>query len=412
MTSGQAKPVSEPTIVPGGGTCRVLFAYDIAQAVDLAAAEEIVSRLRNVGRGREEIRVTRRAPAALGYQSRPIKLTLPCEQATIAGFRVDGQCEVLVFDFGALSVSFRIPLAGRLDALVTLGGALYENREMLALAKATVERTMELLGAGEFKPTRPKEPITAGAMTRPRLDLAVEDYVVYQIRGLRDVPTTNARDAVTSNAGTLAAILRAEAGVMSGEEINEALACMASYTPTDAVVVDWNAAMILDMGETGAVPEGDGEDVLAVLEYANVELLEMRALDDRLDRYVDEAYLRVLRHSTLGAGGLGGFAGVGVKALKQVARLQMDSAVLFEGVNNAIKLIGDQYLARVYRLAAKRFHLAERDEAIERKLRTLESLYDKMANEAAARRMEILEWIVIILIAVSIVIPFMVSGSK
>jgi uncharacterized Rmd1/YagE family protein len=90
----------------------------------------------------------------------------------------------------------------------------------------------------------------------------------------------------------------------------------------------------------------------------------------------------------------------------------MDSAVLFEGVNNAIKLIGDQYLARVYRLAAKRFHLAERDEAIERKLRTLESLYDKMANEAAARRMEILEWIVIILIAVSIVIPFMVSGSK
>jgi hypothetical protein len=45
--------------------------------------------------------------------------------------------------------------------------------------------------------------------------------------------------------------------------------------------------------------------------------------------------------------------------LHRVAQMQVDSAMLFEGVNNALKLLGDQYLARVYRLASQRFHLEE-----------------------------------------------------
>ena len=84
----------------------------------------------------------------------------------------------------------------------------------------------------------------------------------------------------------------------------------------------------------------------------------------------------------------------------------MDSALLFEGVNNALKLLGDQYLARVYRAASERFHLAEWDTSILRKLQTLESLYEKMSDQAASHRMEVLEWIIILLIALSIVLPF------
>ena len=84
----------------------------------------------------------------------------------------------------------------------------------------------------------------------------------------------------------------------------------------------------------------------------------------------------------------------------------MDNAVLFEGVNNALKLLGDQYLARVYRLVSDRFHLAEWDASILRKLQSLESIYQKLSDEAANRRTETLEWIVIVLIAVEILIPF------
>src|SRR5262249_33170972 len=91
--------------------------------------------------------------------------------------------------------------------------------------------------------------------------------------------------------------------------------------------------------------------------------------------------------------------------LHRVAQWQVDSAMLFEGVNNALKLIGDQYLARLYRVAAERFHLAEWDSTIIRKLETLDSIYEKISDQFTTRRMELLEWIIIILFVISIVVP-------
>ena len=50
--------------------------------------------------------------------------------------------------------------------------------------------------------------------------------------------------------------------------------------------------------------------------------------------------------------------GISARHLSRLATLQTDSALLFEGVNNALKLVGDQYLARVYRAVSQRFHLS------------------------------------------------------
>jgi uncharacterized Rmd1/YagE family protein len=87
-----------------------------------------------------------------------------------------------------------------------------------------------------------------------------------------------------------------------------------------------------------------------------------------------------------------------------VAELQLESAVLLERVTNALKVFGEEYLTRIYRLAARRFQLAELDASISRKLATVESIYQKMADKAAGVRMELLEWVVIILIALEIIL--------
>ena len=92
--------------------------------------------------------------------------------------------------------------------------------------------------------------------------------------------------------------------------------------------------------------------------------------------------------------------------MQHVAQLQVDAAILFEGVNNALKLVGDQYLARLYRAATDRFHMMEWDATIIRKLETLDGIYGKISDLVTARRMEMLEWIVIVLIALEIVMPF------
>jgi hypothetical protein len=134
--------------------------------------------------------------------------------------------------------------------------------------------------------------------------------------------------------------------------------------------------------------------------------MEMRYLDHRVDNALTLAY------ETLSKRPWKRFPfGSDPAELQRVAQWQVDSAVLFEGVNNSLKLLGDQYLARLYRTAADRFHLAEWDATILRKLETLDGIYSKISDLVTARRMELLEWIIIILIAVSIALPFFVSFS-
>ena len=87
--------------------------------------------------------------------------------------------------------------------------------------------------------------------------------------------------------------------------------------------------------------------------------------------------------------------------------MQVDGAILFERVSNAPKLLGDQYLARVYRLAAQRFHLNEWNGSILRKLDAMESIYKQMHERAASWRLEVLEWIIILLILFEIIMAFL-----
>jgi hypothetical protein len=199
----------------------------------------------------------------------------------------------------------------------------------------------------------------------------------------------------------VAQLLRSEPSRLSREEVADALACRISFGPDDIALIDWEAALLVDR---------DADDVRDVLEFANVELLEMRYLDEQLDDALGEAYEALSRQSWRRVWLPGSFRA----DLRRIGALQVDSAVLFEGVNNALKLLGDQYLARVYRLVSGRFHLAEWDASILRKLGALESIYQKVSDLASTRRMEVLEWIIILLIALSIVIslpPLSVHGG-
>jgi hypothetical protein len=70
--------------------------------------------------------------------------------------------------------------------------------------------------------------------------------------------------------------------------------------------------------------------VRAVLDFANVELLEMRDLDGRLDDALDRAYQALVRQRRRPSRA----AGLSRTDLSAVAQMQVDSAILFEGVNN------------------------------------------------------------------------------
>ncbi len=383
MTDAAPQPLSATVRC----TVHVLVAFDVGQAIDLDHAESRLS----VGAHRQGLGPSKRTPPYLDYRPLPVRVSGSAEPVEVLVgtgrservWKTQRAFDAGIFDFGAVSITMRIEFEGTLEELLALSDALYEHGPILAGARQVLGTLAETM---------------ADAVTKPHVADPMECYLVFQFDDPGMMEIVQARGAETD--ALLAGILRSERERLSDDEIADAVASRISYGRRDVAMIDWNAAIVVDAGPAGG---GGGDDVRSVLEYANIELLEMRVLDDRLDQILDESYRIVVEQG--GRRFPGGWRG-----LNRIARLQMDSALLYEGVNNAIKLVGDQYLARVYRLAAKRFHLPERDSSIERKLSTLESIYSKLQDRRSSVRMEVLEWIIILLFVVSIVIPF-VTGS-
>lgn len=353
------------------GKCLSIFVYDIGLSIDLSETERRLSSAK-----RETIRHKRRAPKYFDYRPAPIGISQQTQSLQLDDkFATEPQVDLIVYDFGAVSVIYRVALSGDSSCLLSLSERLYENEQLLNDSRRRVEDLLKVI---------------QGAVSKANISAFVEDYVIFQIDGFSE-PT----DLTGSYSQHVAQILRAEARELSDDEVRDALSHRISFGKDDIVLVDWNAALVVDK---------DSEDILTILEFANVELLEMRFLDQRLDEALGLAYERLLKRAARWFPSRSNLSD-----LRDISQWQVDSAILFEGVNNVLKLLGDQYLARVYRLTAERFHLTEWDASILRKLETLESIYEKISDQVVSRRMEVMEWIIIILIAISIVLPFISS---
>src|SRR5947199_733674 len=109
------------------GTCYVLFAYDVAHAFDLAAAER---RLASATQ-RQTVKQKRRAPAFFEYDPAPLRVTEPAESLRVEEHSTAPSVEFVLYDFGALSVSYAIPLQVRLTCLPALSAAMLGNAQRL-----------------------------------------------------------------------------------------------------------------------------------------------------------------------------------------------------------------------------------------------------------------------------------------
>ena len=88
--------------------------------------------------------------------------------------------------------------------------------------------------------------------------------------------------------------------------------------------------------------------------------------------------------------------------MRAVGELKAEANELFERTENVLKLVGDQYLARVYRQLASRFHLQDWEQSIQRKLEVIEGIYQVLSDQAATYRGELLEIIIVLLIIIEI----------
>jgi len=352
------------------GVCSVFFACDLGQRVDLAACRPLISDATEA----VTLLHRHRVPTWFQFDTPPLRVLSQAAPLAVGGHATGPCVETVLHDFGAASVRYELPFSGDLQAMADLSCALAADTTLAADAHARLSRLLDVI--------RP-------AVTHPRLDELLEDYVIFEVRERTGAPGDLA-DLPGQHGPALAAILRSERAALSQQEIDEALASRASFGRDDLTLVDWNAALVFDR---------DAEDVRAVLEFANVQLLELRFLDRQLDAALDRAW------ETLQRAGRSRWLPSPASELRRVGRMQVDAALLHERVTNALKLVGDQFLARVHGHAARRLNLPAWNATIAHKLDTLQSIYAKLQDDATAHRTELLEWIVIALIAISIVLP-------
>jgi hypothetical protein len=219
----------------------------------------------------------------------------------------------------------------------------------------------------------------------------VEDYYVIQADRLEpDVPIATLLERARA---PLAAALRCEPEPLSPAEVEDTLRPRLSYYPADLAIGEWNVTVLVDT---------DPWDAIAVLEYLNVQLLELRYFDALLDRHLGDTYAT----TAVRARRLPLWNAALERTIDELATVRLEVAGMVERLHNAFKTGGDIYLAKLHTRIGERLGLRAWEESVQRKLDVLHMRYALMLERVRAARNELLEATIVVLIVIEIVLVF------
>jgi hypothetical protein len=232
----------------------------------------------------------------------------------------------------------------------------------------------------------------AGAFVKPGPATRPEAYIVFCLHELGGEGDAN-RWLANRRRDVAGLLTDTEPARLSDAQVEESHRLHRSFENSDLVVIDWEAALIVNL-------TGTCDEILTVLEMANLQMEEFRWIDQTLDRYLDRTYTELARSRWP----LGIASGT---ALLTLRRLRIDLTRLTEGATNVTKFIGDWHLARVYLLARERFHLDQWRTSVEQRLGQLDQLYTLAHNEQYERRMLVLEAAIVVLFVIDLLAIFL-----
>jgi hypothetical protein len=297
---------------------------------------------------------------------------------------------VKLLPVGAISISVRVPFDGcTIDDLVGFhelrfadGTSLYDEVRRLA---DDVRQELRGYYIRPVEQLRDEEAYTVFCINSPLPGRSSDGSV--------EPPSAEAWYA--ANRRAIASLVTEEPNpeLLSEQESEESTGRYFSYYRRDLVVIDWDAALIVDEPRFF-------EETLYILELANVQLAELEAYDRILDNTVERSYrdIAVRRFK----------ARAGLTVQKELREIRVDLARLSDELSNITKFFGDWHLARIYQGVSARFHLSDWHRTIDEKLKTMDDLYQLLRAEQNNRWMLILEATIVLLFVVDIL--FIIFG--
>lgn len=354
-----------------------VFTYDIAY--DLARRP--LERLLGQPVAQFTVDASKRSPRQLVFYSPQMVRLPPLERIGPQGaVRVERTVKIL--PVGALSITVRVPFrVERIEELVAFHRLQFSNGLLSAEIRQLAEELRDEL----------KE-----YCIRPVARLAEDEgYPVFCIETpaiARDGSHFSAESWFQNHRREVASLLTQEPSVahLSNQEVQESTKKYLSYYDHDLVVIDWDAALVIDEPKYF-------DEMLVAIELANMQLAELEAYDRLLDEAIERSYRDLERRGMRGR----------FDVMKRLREIRIDLARLSDELQNTTKFFGEWHLARVYQYLSEQFHLADWHRSIDEKLRTMDDLYGLHKQDQLNRWMLVLEITIVLLFIIDLVVLVM-----
>jgi hypothetical protein len=335
--------------------------YDIGREIDLDWLEKELAQRYVTTR----IRFQRVKPKSIAIEAPPLMTRMDPFHIEQEGRTFDFQVFARMYDIGVISLCFAYENMSAEYAMLEEIALLFSEQK--GLGDYFVRYLTQL--SDQIKPHIKNFSIDPDFF---------EDYTIY-LTDLRD----DALDPVT--------LLTGERGAISPQIREEIVRNSLSYTASDLAVLSWDSALLC-----GPEPP---VDLIDLIEYSNVQVLELRNYDRELTRQMEKMYddiehaeqlwqfQRIRRYHTI---------------MKNLMETYAGISEILEKVDNLIKVTEDVYYARVYATALKVLRSSQWSESVSRKIAVIQENYSMLSDEVRIQHSNFLEWVVIILIAVEL----------
>lgn len=307
-------------------------------------------------------RLSRLKTKSIHMQVPPLLIGLGPFTVSKKGYDLVFNLQARIYDIGAVSIcaSYSRQASGQPDI------------ETIALLFAGQEGLDDIFSAGIKTIHNIIRPYLAVLSIDPQ---CYEDYNIFHITEAIQLP-----DPLP--------LLMGEKMDFSPQLREQMLSNRLSYTSEDFAIITWDTALLCDREDPG--------DLRDLIEFANVQLLELRYYDALLTRQMDKMYDDIELAETKSQ----------YRRIRQYRKIMStlmqfiaDITEVTEKVDNLIKITEDVYYARVYQNALRVLRTDQWSEGVNRKLNVIQKNYTMLSNEVNIQHSNFLEWIIIILIA-------------
>ncbi|HVP94810.1 MAG TPA: hypothetical protein VMS89_06505 [Methanoregulaceae archaeon] len=342
--------------------CRYYRIYDIGREIDLAALEKALAGDPAAEYSLGRAGFQRVKPKSIMLEAQPLMLKMKPFRIERVGQQLDFSVIAKIYDIGAMSLCFVVEDPGSpVPRLEEVAISLYGQEGLVEYFSEYFTRLADLL-----RPHLRDMTLTPGFY---------EDYVIYVM------------DRIERSVDPAVLLSGERDGAISPQMRDEITRNSLSYRNDDLVILSWDAALVCEPGNPA--------DIIDLIEFANVQVLELRYYDRELARQMAKMYDDIeFADKMPGYRRSGRYHAI----MSELMMTSAEISEITEKVNNLIKVTEDVYYARVYATVLKVIRSGQWSESVNRKIEVIRQNYSMLSDEVRIQHSNFLEWVIIVLI--------------